>query len=119
MRAGANGYVLKDEARATVVDMLLGIVAGRPALSPKIARRLLNHFRPVEAAGTVGLTEREQDVLALLAKGFTVKKVADLLEITPNTAAGYVKVIYRKLNISSRAEAALEATQRGLVDGPG
>ena len=118
LRAGAHGYVLKDEPQPAVVELLLGTVAGRPALSPKIARRLLDHFRPDAASVSDGLTEREQDVLALIAKGFTVKKVAELLEISPNTAAGYVKIIYRKLNISSRAEATLEATQMGLVDRP-
>lgn len=115
LRAGAHGYVLKDEPQESVRQMLHGIVAGRPALSPKIARRLLDHFRPEESVSQPALTEREEDVLALLAKGFTVKKVADLLEISPNTAAGYVKTIYRKLNISSRAEATLEASHRGLV----
>jgi DNA-binding NarL/FixJ family response regulator len=115
LRAGAHGYVLKDEPQDSVAHMLRGIVAGQPALSPKIARRLLNHFRPEPESAAVRLTEREEDVLSLLAKGFTVKKVAELLEISPNTAAGYVKTIYRKLNISSRAEATLEATQRGLV----
>lgn len=119
LRAGAQGYVLKDEAQDAVVGMLLGIVAGRPALSPKIARRLLDHFRPETNDMAVGLTDREEEVLTLLAKGLTVRSVAEFLEISPNTAAGYVKTIYRKLNISSRAEATLEATQRGLVGKPG
>ena len=61
------------------------------------------------------LTSRERDVLALIAKGYTTAKVAEYLNITRNTASGYVKVIYRKLNISSRAEAALEASRRGIV----
>ncbi|MCR9261055.1 MAG: response regulator transcription factor [Pseudomonadaceae bacterium] len=116
LRAGAQGYLLKDEPQASVVTMLAGIIEGRPALSPKIARRVLDHFhRAAPEVPEASLTEREQDVLALLAKGFTVKKVADLLEISPNTAAGYVKTIYRKLQVSSRAEATLEARRRGLI----
>ena len=58
---------------------------------------------------------RESEVLQLIAKGFTVPRVAEMLNISPNTASGYVKDIYRKLNINSRAEATLEASKRGLV----
>jgi len=54
-------------------------------------------------------------VLGLIAKGYTTAKVAEFLNITRNTASGYVKQIYSKLNISSRAEAALEASRRGIV----
>jgi DNA-binding NarL/FixJ family response regulator len=54
-------------------------------------------------------------VLTLIAKGYTVARVAEMLGITRNTTAGYVKVIYRKLDISSRAEATLEATRHGLI----
>lgn len=116
LRAGAHGYVLKDETQEEVAVMLAGVVAGRPALSAKIARRVLDHFHQSSAADVEEhLTDRERDVLALLAKGFTVKKVAELLDISPNTAAGYVKSIYRKLSISSRAEATMEASRRGLV----
>ena len=71
----------------------------------------LSSRRPV----TAELTARERDVLTLIAKGYAVARVADLLGITYNTAAGYVKAVYRKLNVSSRAEAALEASRRGLV----
>jgi len=114
LRAGAQGYVLKDESRQHLGALLRDIVAGQPPLSPAIARRLLGHFRdgPVR---DVALTERERDVLTLLAKGFTVARVADLLDITRNTAAGYAKAVYRKLNVSTRAEATLEAARRGLV----
>jgi DNA-binding NarL/FixJ family response regulator len=114
LRAGAQGYVLKDDSRERLSELLRDIVAGQPPLSPSIARRLLNHFQ-AEPPSEVALTERERDVLTLLAKGFTVAKVADLLDITRNTAAGYAKAVYRKLNVSSRAEATLEATRRGLV----
>ncbi len=122
--AGAQGYVLKDEAQPQLVRLLRGIANGEPPLSPSIARRLLQHFReaespadtvPADSADDVKLTAREAEVLTLLAKGYTVKRVADLLNITQNTTAGYVKTIYRKLNIRNRAEATLEASRRGLV----
>lgn len=114
LRAGARGYVLKDRSRESLADMLRGIVEGKPPLSPTIARRLLNHFREPESEDA-GLTAREREVLTLLAKGLTVAGVAELLGITANTASGYVKNVYRKLNVSCRAEATLEAARRGLI----
>jgi DNA-binding NarL/FixJ family response regulator len=114
LAAGAQGYVLKSESREELAVMLADIVAGRPPLSPAIARRLLQHFRQ-EAAGEVSLSDREREVLTLLAKGLTVSRAAEVLGITRNTAAGYAKAVYRKLNITTRAEAALEAARRGLI----
>lgn len=113
--AGASGYLLKDQSRHDLTSMLQRIAEGQPPLSPAIARRLLGFFGPKEAVDDIHLTSRERDVLALIAKGYTTAKVAEYLNITRNTASGYVKVIYRKLNISSRAEAALEASRRGIV----
>jgi len=116
LRAGASGYVLKDESAAKLSGMLLGIARGEPPLSPGIARRLLDHFHEPSPTDAVALTPREREVLTLLAKGLTVAATAELLGIATNTAAGYAKNIYRKLNVSSRAEATLEATRRGLVN---
>ncbi|XOV89105.1 MAG: LuxR C-terminal-related transcriptional regulator [Pseudomonadota bacterium] len=114
IRSGADGYLLKEEPRDTLIEMLRGIYEGKPPLSAAIARKLLTHFRPEDEADTP-LRPRETQVLQLLAKGFTVRRVAEMLDITPNTASGYVKEIYRKLNVNSRAEATIEASRRGLV----
>jgi DNA-binding NarL/FixJ family response regulator len=113
--AGASGYLLKDQSREDLTGMLQRIAEGQPPLSPAIARRLLGFFGPREDRDATRLTARERDVLGLIAKGYTTAKVADFLNITRNTASGYVKQIYSKLNISSRAEAALEASRRGIV----
>ncbi len=113
--AGASGYLLKDQSREDLTGMLQRIAEGQPPLSPAIARRLLGFFGPREDREATRLTARERDVLGLIAKGYTTAKVADFLNITRNTASGYVKQIYSKLNISSRAEAALEASRRGIV----
>ena len=113
IRAGADGYILKEESLPNLVGMLQGIQEDKPPLSPSIALRLLTHFRA--KPGEEALAPREEQILQLLAKGFTVPKVAEMLEIKPNTAASYVKEIYRKLKINSRAEATLEASRRGLV----
>lgn len=118
LRAGAEGYVLKDQSHEALAEMLRGIAAGQPPLSPSIARRLLRHFQPLPAAPaeeTEALTGRETDVLRLIAKGLTVGEAAGLLDLSRHTVAGYLKTIYRKLSVNSRAEAALEATRRGLV----
>ncbi len=115
LRAGAQGYLLKDQSWQQIAQLLLGITEGRPPLSPAIARRLLAHFRPQPQQFIAPLTERETEVLALIAKGMTMAEAARLLGISPNTVAGYVKKIYRKLQVSSRAEAALTAHNLGLV----
>ncbi|MGQ0801338.1 MAG: response regulator [Pseudomarimonas sp.] len=120
LRAGAQGYVLKDMSQQDLAAMLLGIADGQPPLSPSIARRLLRHFGP--ALPTVAndtdadkLTLREKSVLQLIGKGLTVVEAAGALDLSRHTCAGYVKDIYRKLRVSSRAEAALAATRMGLV----
>lgn len=116
LSAGAQGYLLKDQTQQQFVRRLQGISNGEPPLSPAIARKVLSYFASQIRAADPGLTAREKDVLTLIAKGVALPKVATLLEITRNTAAGYVKDIYRKLNISSRAEAAIEAGRIGLIN---
>lgn len=114
IRAGADGYILKEETLDGLVTMLKGIADNKPPLSASIALRLLHYFQSDEAeAGS--LAPREKQILQLLAKGFTVPKVAEMLGITYNTTSSYVRDIYRKLNVNSRAEATLEASKRGLV----
>lgn len=119
MAAGAQGYLLKDQQPETLVRRLMEIEKGEPPLSPSIARRILSHFQKDAAsgAGAAGaeLTARETEVLGLLARGLRISDAAAELGLTRHTVAGYVKVIYSKLNIASRAEAALEARRRGLV----
>lgn len=116
LHAGAQGYVLKDQPTDNLADMLTGIATGQPPLSASIARRLLRHFQPIAAVhDEPTLTARETDVLRLVAKGHTVAEVASLLGLSHHTVAGYLKDVYRKLSVSSRAEATLAATRRGLV----
>lgn len=116
LHAGAQGYVLKDQTPEALAAMLSGIAAGQPPLSPSIARRLLRHFQPLPTSvAEVALTARETDVLRLIAKGLTVVEAADLLGLSRHTVAGYLKDIYRKLAVTSRAEATLEAARLGLV----
>lgn len=122
LRAGANGYLLKDQPKDKVIASLRGIVNGEPPLSPVIAQRLLRMFGGAPQVGASSnetetrLSGRERETLMLIAKGYKLPEVAELLGVTRNTAAGFIKSIYRKLNISSRAEATLEAARLGLVN---
>lgn len=117
LAAGAQGYLLKEQPQEVQVRQLTQLRDGIPALSPPIARRILQHFHQ---SGTVdipahNLTPREVEVLTHIARGLRIHEVATKLELSENTIAGYVKAIYRKLNISSRAEAAIRGKQFGLL----
>lgn len=118
LRAGAQGYLLKDQAPEQLVMQLRGIGDGQPPLSPSVARRLLSHFR--EVPDTVSpevtvLTPREREVLVHLARGISIARIGLELGISRHTVGDHVKNIYRKLNITSRAQAALEARNMGLL----
>jgi DNA-binding NarL/FixJ family response regulator len=130
LRAGARGYVLKDESQERLMELLAGIQAGQPPLSASIARRILLQFSAHSGAEKVAkaaditpapessthLTERETDTLKLIAKGLNVPKIAELLGLSKHTVAGYVRDVYRKLSINSRAEATVAAAQRGMLN---
>jgi len=122
LAAGAQGYVLKQEHPDTVAACLRRIDAGEPPLSPSIARRMLDRMRPAPTAPATtkprddaGLSPREVEVLTLLARGMSAPEAAREIGLKPQTVAGYVKVIYQKLHVSSRAEAVLAAAERGLT----
>lgn len=115
LRAGAKGYLLKDQPQAEIVELLRGILNNNPPLSPAIARKMLRYFQPSESSKINLLTDRQIEVLRCIAQGMTLKKTALYLTISPHTASDHVKEIYRKLNVSSRAEAALSARQLGII----
>lgn len=115
LQAGARGYLLKEYEKHQLVTALKGILAGAPPLSPKIARRVIQYFHAPKHADGPKLTPREIEVLTLAAKGLRVKEIAETTGMSPHTAGDHLKAIYKKLNISSRAEATLEASRRGLV----
>ncbi|TWO65005.1 response regulator transcription factor [Caenimonas sedimenti] len=124
LQAGAFGYLLKEQPRETLVAQLLRMVDGEPPLSPPIARRVLAYFATAaemrqaamrQLEEQVHLTDRETEVLQRVAKGYTLPEIAQQFGLSRHTIADYIKQIYRKLNVSSRAEAALEAARRGLV----
>lgn len=118
LQAGAFGYLLKEQPKEQLAEQLQRITQGEPPLSPSIARRVIAYFasqarnQPQQAEPllpAVQLTERENEVLLRVAKGFTLPEIGVQLGLSRHTIADYVKQIYRKLNVSSRAEVALEA----------
>lgn len=117
LSAGAQGYILKGQPEPVVQRQLVQLQHGVPALSPTIARRIMEHFQrtgPVDNEAEA-LSARETEVLVLLSKGLRNADVAQALGLAESTIATHVKSIYRKLGISSRAEAALHATRMGLT----
>lgn len=116
LSAGADGYLLKEQMSASIVRQLRQISEGIPALSPAVARRIMAHFRLTgpSAEPDETLTPREREVLALIGRGMRNLEVAKALGLAESTVASYIKAIYRKLGISSRAEASWHATKLGL-----
>lgn len=119
LQAGAFGYLLKEQSRELLVEQLQRMSGGEPPLSPSIARKVIAYFaaqvkKPSPLLHEVSLTDRETEVLLRVAKGYTLPEIGVQLGLSRHTIADYVKQIYRKLNVSSRAEAALEAQRLGL-----
>lgn len=117
-RAGAKGYLLKEQPKIELVERLKGITNGDMAISPAIIRSITEGIFGDCCCiqKKTGLSPREQEVLTLYAKGMSRVDIAALLGITSSTVAGYLKNIYNKLDINSSAEAALAAVKLGLVN---
>lgn len=120
LRAGARGYLLKSTAPARLADLMQEAIDGGAPMSAPVARLVVESFRhePIASADRAAvdrLTPRELEVLVLLAKGMSYPEVARLLGVGLGTVQSYVKTIYGKLEVSSKAEAATIATRLGLV----
>ena len=139
LRAGADGYVLKGDGVAHLQHALRKVMLGEPPISPSIARKLMGQFRVSSAVVPLAtsnspatpntfasspspetsdqprLTSRETEVLAMIGSGLMIKQVASQLGIGYHTVNDNIKSIYRKLGIRTRAQAAAEASKRGLV----
>ena len=117
LEAGASGYLLKDETPEAIGVAALKVLDGESPISPAIAVHLLKRFRPVAAPVPQEhpLSDREVDILKLIAKGLRHDEVADTLGLRYSTVVSYVRDIYRKLAVHSRTEALFEARQLGLL----
>ncbi len=113
IEAGATGYLLKDAPRDELLRAVRAAARGESVLSPAVAKRLMAHIRA--PAGQASLSERELEVLALVARGATNRDVAAELFISESTVKTHLLHIYAKLEVSDRAAAVAEAFNRGLL----
>jgi NarL family two-component system response regulator LiaR len=119
IKAGATSYLLKDVAAADLARAIRGARAGQAQLHPEVARRLMQTVttpRKLEAA--TQLTDREREVLRLLAEGRSNKEIARSLVVSERTVKGHVSNILGKLGLQDRTQAALYAVRHGLAPEP-
>ncbi len=118
MKAGARGYVLKDADKPDMLRAINAVGNGEAIFSPAVASRVLDYFttpRPAEAAiAFPELTEREREILNLIAQGHGNQDIARRLVLTHSTVRNYVSSIFSKLQVADRAHAIVRARQAGL-----
>jgi DNA-binding NarL/FixJ family response regulator len=107
LAAGATGYLLKQTPRAELLDALEEVHRGGSPMTSNIARKVVQSFRQNPSSGPAGegLSPREQEVLDLLARGYLYKEIAERLNISVPTVNTYVRRMYEKLHVRSRAQA--------------
>lgn len=125
LEAGATGYLLKDSDPERMVAEIRSLHAGGSPISPLIARQILTRFRQDQnARPSVAppspdkqLSARESEVLGLVTKGFTADEIAELMQVSRHTVLTYIRRVYAKLQVNSKAEAIYEAHKLGLLNG--
>ena len=127
IEAGAVGYLLKDSSPTKIVDEIRNLASGGSPISPIIARQMLARFRlGAVVRGAVGptppgdapqpLSAREKEVLDYITKGFTAHEISKLMALSHFTVRTFVRRIYSKLKVTSKAEAIYEARSQGLLE---
>lgn len=120
IRSGAAGYLLKDTPREALIAAVRGTVEGKTHIDPAVAGKLFTHVSQnsvsPETSITAELSERERDVLRLLARGLNNADIAHHLHLSEGTVRNYVSAVLAKLGVSDRAQAAVMALRYGLVD---
>lgn len=118
LQAGAISYLLKDVKAAELVEAIRRAASGEATLHPRVAERVIKEFRvrdPDRQRLFTDLTEREMEVLKLIAGGYSNQKIADQLVISVGTAKGHVSNILSKLHLADRTQAAVYAWKEGLI----
>jgi DNA-binding NarL/FixJ family response regulator len=115
LRAGANGYLLKNMPPSELVTAVEQVHAGGSPMSMHIARKVVSHFQQIKQPSSEmeKLTKRELEILALLAKGFLYKEIADQLGISLSTVRAHLHTVYEKLHVQSRTEAVVKYLGKG------
>lgn len=117
MRSGARGYLLKGAAGEETIRAIRAVSEGEAIFSPSVARRVIQYFQapPIsQPQAFPELTDREREVLQLIAQGLTNAAIAERLTISPKTARNHVSNIFSKLQVAGRAEAIIRARDAGL-----
>ena len=118
--AGASGYLLKEINKGALIDAVMAVSEGRSLLDPEVTRKVLERIRKMAASSDevvrAALSDQEKRVLRLAAQGKTNKQIAVDLFLSDKTVKHHISNILSKLNLSSRAQAAVWATQHGLLD---
>ncbi len=120
IRAGALGYLVKDTLIEEVLRAIRAVHEGKSLIDPAMATKLLIEFRRMSSAsepesGLGSLTARETEILRLVAAGLTNKEIASKLYLSEKTVKNYLTLIFQKLQITDRVQAAVYATQQGLL----
>lgn len=118
MQAGARGYLLKGADPDETLRAIRSVASGEAIFSPKAAERLVNYFGQKKVAAYPEvfpeLTEREREILALIAQGLTNAAIAERLVLSPKTVRNHVSNIFRKLQVADRAQAIIQAREAGI-----
>jgi len=116
MRAGARGYLLKGADKAEVLKTVRAVAAGEALFGPAVAQRIMRFFAGLAPANQPfpELTERERDVLALIARGLSNTDIAERLSVSVKTVSNHISNIFSKLQVADRAQAIVKAREAGL-----
>ena len=117
IKAGARGYLLKDADAEELIDVIERVQRGEAALDPALTGRVFDAFRRLSATSEGGesLTEREREILQLVAAGYDNRTVAMRLHLSEKTVGNRLSEVFAKLGVSNRTQAARVALQRGLI----
>ncbi|HUG13601.1 MAG TPA: response regulator transcription factor [Thermomicrobiales bacterium] len=122
IRAGANGYLLKNTESSRVIDAIRAVARGQSILEPALVSKLLLEFRRLADAGAPtnvsGLTDRELELLRLVARGLSNKEIASSLELAESTVKNRLSILFEKLDVKDRTQAAIYAMSHGLISQP-
>src|SRR5262245_25013051 len=118
LRAGARGYLLKGALKAEILRAIRGVSSGEAIFGPAIAKRLVSYFAGLKPAAPAPafpeLTDREREILALIAQHITNPEIADRLSLSQKTVRNHVSNIFSKLQVVDRAQAIIRAREAGL-----